>query len=287
MSTLGDGPRTAGYVCGYTITKIIWRHDVSIGEALAEGRREAGLTITQVSQRTRIRESIVRAVEQGDFSACGGDFYARGHIRSIAAAVGVDPAPLIREYDETHEPPGSISAAEVFEPSKPIRIKESRSFGLGKVMVAALLVVIGFAAYHLVSTGGSHHPTNTTGFTSAADHPATHPSASPKPSPTPKVVVPPTTATLSITAVENCWVEITRTSGKLIYNGTIQAGNTMRWTQRGPWYMQLGNPGGIVFRFNGKRTSLKTVQPIELSVSPAHGVHVLGPAGAVAVPSPH
>jgi cytoskeletal protein RodZ len=261
---------------------------VSIGEALAEGRREAGLTITQVSQRTRIRESIVRAIEQGDFSACGGDFYTRGHLRSIAAAVGVDPGPLIREYDETHEPPGSISAAEVFEPSKPIRIRESRSFGLGKVMIAALLLVIGFATYHLVSSG-SHHTTNAAGYTSAADRAAAHPGATAKPTPvaTPKPVVKPTSSEISITATEDCWVEITRASGKLIYNGTIPAGSTIRWTQRSLWYMQLGNPGGIVFRFDGKRTTITSVQPIELKVSPGGGVHILGPAGTVAVPSPH
>ena len=89
---------------------------MSIGDTLAEARRQAGLTITQVSQQTRIRESIVRAIEQGDFSPCGGDFYARGHIRSIAEVVGVDPAPLIREYDKEHGPPGRMRASQIFEP---------------------------------------------------------------------------------------------------------------------------------------------------------------------------
>ena len=79
---------------------------MSIGETLADARRQAGLTITQVSQQTRIRESIIRDIEQGDFSACGGDFYARGHIRSIAGVVGTDPVPLISAYDAKHGPPG-------------------------------------------------------------------------------------------------------------------------------------------------------------------------------------
>ena len=76
-----------------------WRRRVSIGEALTAARHQAGLTVTQVSQRTRIRETIIRGIEGDDFSACGGDFYARGHIRAIARAVGADPEPLIREYD--------------------------------------------------------------------------------------------------------------------------------------------------------------------------------------------
>ena len=85
---------------------------MSIGDALADARRQAGLTITQVSQRTCIRETIIRGIEHGDFSACGGDFYARGHIRSVARAVGADDEDLIREYDATHGAPQAIRAAD-------------------------------------------------------------------------------------------------------------------------------------------------------------------------------
>src|SRR5579864_5215361 len=95
---------------------------VSIGETPADARRRAGLTVAQVSQRTRIRESIIRDIEQNEFSACGGDFYARGHIRSIASVIGTDPVPLISAYDAEHGPPGTMRAADVFEPSRPIKI---------------------------------------------------------------------------------------------------------------------------------------------------------------------
>src|SRR5579863_8378120 len=127
-----------------------WRRSVSIGESLADARRRAGLTVTQVSQQTRIRESIIRDIEQGDFAACGGDFYARGHIRSIAEVVGTDPAPLISEYDADHGPLGSLRASDVFEPSKPIKIRERRSPSM--TMIVVLLAIIGYGAYRLVSS---------------------------------------------------------------------------------------------------------------------------------------
>ena len=85
---------------------------MGIGGALAEARTEAGLTIAQVSERTRIRETIIRGIELDDYSACGGDYYARGHIRAIARVVGTDPVPLIEEYDAVHAPP-----AEPVEPA--------------------------------------------------------------------------------------------------------------------------------------------------------------------------
>ena len=72
---------------------------VSIGETLAAARSQAGLTIADVSARTRIREGLIRAIERDDFAACGGDFYTRGHIRALAAVVGTDAEALIRQYD--------------------------------------------------------------------------------------------------------------------------------------------------------------------------------------------
>ena len=38
---------------------------MSIGEGLAQARREAGLSLAQVSQRTRIREKIIADIESG------------------------------------------------------------------------------------------------------------------------------------------------------------------------------------------------------------------------------
>ena len=89
---------------------------MSIGEGLAQARREAGLSLAQVSQRTRIREKIIVDIESDDYSACGGDFYARGHIRSIARAVGTDPDPFIRQYDATQPEPDELAGAEITQP---------------------------------------------------------------------------------------------------------------------------------------------------------------------------
>jgi len=88
---------------------------VPIGETLARARHQAGLTVAQVSQRTRIRGTIISKIEEDDYSECGGDFYARGHIRAIAKAVGADPEPLIQEYDARHRAPGAIGTVSLDE----------------------------------------------------------------------------------------------------------------------------------------------------------------------------
>lgn len=124
---------------------------MSIGEALAEARRQAGLTVAEVGQRTRIRETIIRRIESDDYSACGGDFYARGNIRSIAHAVGADPEPLISEYDAVLREPGALSAVSLDELVTTAQAPARRRPGWTAVLGLALVVTLGFAAYHFIS----------------------------------------------------------------------------------------------------------------------------------------
>jgi transcriptional regulator with XRE-family HTH domain len=72
---------------------------VTVGEALAAARGAAGLTVEEVSERTGIREVVIRGIERDDFNSLGGALYVRGYLRAIARAVGLDPQPLIREFD--------------------------------------------------------------------------------------------------------------------------------------------------------------------------------------------
>jgi cytoskeletal protein RodZ len=241
---------------------------VSIGDTLAEARRQAGLTITQVSQQTRIRESIVRAIEQGDFSPCGGDFYARGHIRSIAEVVGVDPAPLIREYDKEHGPPGGMRASQIFEPATPIKIREPRNLHLGRVLAVALLAVIGFGAYHFISTRNSH-PAATA---AARVRPVVTPTPTPKPTATPAThtasAVPKGEAVIKLTAKSDCWVGLNSPTGQSLYQGVVSAGQSMTWKEKSSVSMVIGNPPGAQVTVNGKPQQMNTTHVVTLSINP-------------------
>src|SRR5512135_1546803 len=126
-----------------------------VGEALAEARGRAGLTVAEVSQRTRIREAIIRGIEGDDYSACGGDFYARGDIRSIAKAVGADPEPLIGEYDAAHRAPGVLSAVSLGELLTPARPPRRRRLNWTAVLGLALVAALGLVGYTFL-TGSPH-----------------------------------------------------------------------------------------------------------------------------------
>jgi transcriptional regulator with XRE-family HTH domain len=129
---------------------------VSIGEALAEARGRAGLTVAEVGRRTRIRETVISQIESDDYSACGGDFYARGNIRSIANAVGADPEPLISEYDAVLREPGALSAVSLDELVATAQAPARRRPNWAVVLGLALAVTLGFAAYHFIVPGPPH-----------------------------------------------------------------------------------------------------------------------------------
>lgn len=140
-----------------------------VGEALAEARGRAGLTVADVSRRTRIREAIIAGIEDDDYSACGGDFYARGNIRSIAQAVQADPDPLICEYDAVHRAPGVLSAVSLDELLTPRQTPRRHRLNWTAVTGLALVAALGFVGYTFLA--GSPHTSNAPPV--AADHAVT------------------------------------------------------------------------------------------------------------------
>ncbi len=242
---------------------------MSIGDALAQARSQAGLTIGQVGQRTRIRDSIIRDIERGDFSTCGGDFYARGHIRSIARAVGIDPEPLIREYDAAHGAPRPITAADVFQPATPIKLRERRSFNWTLTLAVALVVVLGYGVYRAVAgtTPAGHpsgHPT-TSQSASVRNESAGHTS---KPQPTQTVSPYSHTVVIQVSTLplQECWVEFLTRSGLFIKQALIPAGSTETWRFHHPVVMKIGNPPGIRLTVDGRarKTAITGVQTLNL-----------------------
>ncbi len=73
-----------------------------IGPELAAARGRLRLTVDQLAERTRIRPHVIEAIEVDDFAPCGGDFYARGHLRTLARVLGIDATPLLADYEERY-----------------------------------------------------------------------------------------------------------------------------------------------------------------------------------------
>jgi hypothetical protein len=126
-----------------------------IGPAFAAARSRLGLTVDQLADRTRIRPHVIESIEVDDFVPCGGDFYARGHIRTLARVLGVDAAALLASYDERYAD-APVNARRVFEAELAHSggIRATRGGPNWSVLVAAVMaLVLAWSIARLVMDG--------------------------------------------------------------------------------------------------------------------------------------
>ncbi|MFC5804661.1 helix-turn-helix domain-containing protein [Streptomyces formicae] len=230
----------------------------SIGCSLQQARADAGLTIDAVSTSTRVRVPIVQAIEQDDFSRCGGDVYARGHIRTLARAVGLDPAPLVAQYDAEHGARTAPSpVAPLFEAER-IR-PEPRRPNWTAAMVAAIVAVIGFAGFTLFNSGeGQSGKQVAEGPAPAKTSPKPAPTKPAPPAPDPSesaiAAVPQDKVTVKLTAVDDkSWISAKSANGKLLFDGLLLQGESKTFQDDERLDLILGNAGAIELFVNGKK----------------------------------
>jgi cytoskeleton protein RodZ len=243
---------------------------VSIGQALSAARRDAGLSIEDISAKTRLRATVVRAIEADDFSLCGGDFYARGHIRTLAGLVGLDPAVLLAEYDatiaNTDDGPITSQLYETEASGRAItRSAEKRSPNWGVAAIATTLVaVIAVAIVGLLGGGNKKNPPAplaAAGSTQAAAVPTPTPSvsvttppvtvsSSPPSAPTSAVAEAGVHVVLKITTAK-CWVAATASNGQVLYQGVLAPGATQVFDDPARVTLRLGNAPATDLTVNG------------------------------------
>lgn len=243
---------------------------MSIGQTLSAARRQAGLSVDDVSAKTRIRATVIRALEDDDFSLCGGDFYARGHIRTIASIVGADPAALLAEYDATVAKPDDVPvASQVFEAeaasASVTRKVERRAPNWGAAAaVMVLVVVIVIAAVQLVGHNNKNNPAGVAaqGSTSQSPSPSPSPSLSTPSTPAstpPAVVSPPPSSAVAAAGVHvvldvtsaKCWVLATSSTGQTLYQGVMNPGDSQSFDDPQRVSLRLGNAPATKLVVNG------------------------------------
>ncbi|MFS8202303.1 helix-turn-helix domain-containing protein [Streptomyces sp. CWNU-52B] len=234
----------------------------SVGRALQQARIAAGLTVDDVSNATRVRIAIVHAIEQDDFAPCGGDVYARGHIRTLARAVGLAPAPLLARYDADHGGrPAPTPAAPMFEAER-IR-PERRGPNWTAAMVAAIVAVIGFVGFTLFSgDDGDNTKANVAeGSTATASKPAkTKPTPTkpdvPKADPSDSAIAaaPQDKVTVQVSAPDGrSWISAKDHNGRLLFDGLLEQGDSKTFQDKEKVDLVLGDAGAIQLYVNGKK----------------------------------
>lgn len=70
----------------------------TLGERLSNAREEASLSLKEISQSIRVRETYIKNLEEGRYSELPADVYVRGFLRSYCNYVGIDFLEVLNLY---------------------------------------------------------------------------------------------------------------------------------------------------------------------------------------------
>jgi transcriptional regulator with XRE-family HTH domain len=74
----------------------------SFGDRLRRRREQQGIALATVAEQTKIKASLLEALEREDFSHWPSGFFGRAFMRAYAEAIGVDPDTVVRECVQSH-----------------------------------------------------------------------------------------------------------------------------------------------------------------------------------------
>jgi len=231
---------------------------MSVGQMLVAAREQARCTVEDVSRSTRIRSALIRDIEADGVDASGGAVYARGHIRAIATQLGLDPAPLLAEFDRMHGSTHGPGAREIFERevlAEPDR--KGPNWTAAMAVAAAVLLIVAVTSLFTTrdpsgSTVAEGVPqTSTTG-------PATPTASLPSvvATPGPDIALVPQGGVFLRVRVpgDKCYVQVREggPKGPKLFEGTLSTGAVKDFRSDQPLHLILGNAGAVTLVVNGR-----------------------------------
>jgi transcriptional regulator with XRE-family HTH domain len=79
--------------------------DPSFGVRLRSVREQQRIALTTIAEQTKIKLSLLEALERDDVSQWPRGIFGRSHLRAYAQAVGLDPDTVVGEFLEVHPDP--------------------------------------------------------------------------------------------------------------------------------------------------------------------------------------
>lgn len=232
---------------------------MSLGSMISKARKDAGLSIDDLSAATNIRTTLLRDIEANNFSQCGGETYARGHLRNIAIKVNVDPQIFLTAFEDEQMHVDRTMQDLLVENNVMREPKEVRKVSwkvLVTISVASLLVA-GLAQIIVSNDSTLDIPV------ASQETPTTSPSPEATPeTAAPEEVVPTDEATIStgqgveviFTATRaRSWLFVSDSSGRVLFSGQISVGVTKTFSSDLTLNLKIGNAGGVDLTVNGKK----------------------------------
>lgn len=115
---------------------------MGIGEILREAREARNLTLDDIQEITKIQKRYLVAIEQNDFHALPGRFYARAFIKEYAQAIGLDPAEVLQGFDEEQIQTNEEETVQYTRLERSRRTREGRSSSLFSMLPSIIVIIL-------------------------------------------------------------------------------------------------------------------------------------------------
>ena len=239
---------------------------MSLGSLIAKARKDAGLSLEDLAAKTNIRISVLSEIEKNNFSHCGGETYARGHVRNIAAVLKADQKEFIRLYEE--EQGGETrSIKDLLIENSVMRLPaEARKVSWKVLVIISVmsLFVVGIAQVVISNI-------NTNDVVGAAPSASASPTAAESPSAEPSAESTFSSGT-GVEVVINAaraksWLFVSDASGRTLFSGQVLRGAVKTFSSDSQLNLKVGNAGGVDLKVNGKKVQAIGVDGEVVSVS--------------------
>jgi transcriptional regulator with XRE-family HTH domain len=80
----------------------------SLGTRLRQRREEQNIALAKIAEKTKIKQSLLEALERDDISHWPTGIFRRAFIRAYALAIGLDPDVVVREFFEVFPEPVEV-----------------------------------------------------------------------------------------------------------------------------------------------------------------------------------
>jgi cytoskeletal protein RodZ len=250
-----------------------------IGNSLREARLRQGLDLPRIEEATKIRGKYLRALEEERFEVLPGDTYVKGFLRTYADYLGLEGQLYLDEYNSRFMAAEEAPVAQSTAPRRRSRPVESNLVvvALAGIVAVTVLVVVGLREAGSDPSNDPPIVPATTGQTTT-ESTATETTAGP----TTAAQAPVGRARLVLTAARgDCWMQVRAggVNGKLIFEGTVEQGQTQRFVKYKRLWLELGAPGNLNAKLNGRRLQDFPTRSAIIVVTPAQGVRTLSTAG--------
>ena len=235
---------------------------MSLGSVIRQARIDAGLSVDDLSERTSIRAGLLKEIESDDFTKCGGETYARGHLRNIAPHIKMD-SQLLLELFENEQSMQPRRIQEMLAENNVMTNPVDKKTVSWKTLAGISLSTLALLAAVQIIISNSKTTTVTNPEVVASETATAQPSVTAEAQPTQTSAATPTVTrdtyssgtgvSVSVTAVRgSSWLFVSDSNGTTLYSGQIRNGQKLNFSATTRISLKAGNAGAVDVSVNGK-----------------------------------